>query len=353
MAGSGGVLLELIKDVTFCAPPVSREKARDMLARMRGAKLLQGYRGSAGLDVEAVVDALVALGRLAVDLEDVIQSVDINPFVALPQGGMALDALIVLQQDAFARTRPDYHEHEGCPQPEQQDKQKEIAFFDGHAAADEYDVFTPDSSARLVDAFVRLTGLPGGARVADLGCGSGVFTDLLVARRLRLRRPRHQPQADRRSAGANIPMVEFIEGDVEHLPFPSGSLDGVLLSGVVHHLPDPSRCAAEVLRVLRPRRALRGLRSQPHEPVHVALPRPLLAVLQLGRRDRERAAGAGARGRGGVRARRASGSRRITSPAWPTVTSRRRGRGCCCRSTISSTPRSSGCASWSRCARSC
>jgi hypothetical protein len=33
-----------------------------------------------------------------------------------------------------------------------QDKQKEIAFFDGHAAADDYDVFTPQSSARLVDA---------------------------------------------------------------------------------------------------------------------------------------------------------------------------------------------------------
>ena len=41
MAGSGGVLLELIKDVAFCAPPVSREKARDLLARLRGGKLLR------------------------------------------------------------------------------------------------------------------------------------------------------------------------------------------------------------------------------------------------------------------------------------------------------------------------
>jgi len=100
MAGTGGVLLELIKDVNFCGTPVSRDKARDMLSRMRGAKLLGGYRGGASLDVEAVVDAMVALGRLAGDLEDVIQSVDINPFVALPRGGLALDALIVLQQDA-------------------------------------------------------------------------------------------------------------------------------------------------------------------------------------------------------------------------------------------------------------
>jgi hypothetical protein len=79
-------------------PPVTREKARDMLARTRAAKLLQGYRGAAALDVDAVADALVALGRLAVDLEEVIESVDINPFVALPNGGLALDALIVLRQ---------------------------------------------------------------------------------------------------------------------------------------------------------------------------------------------------------------------------------------------------------------
>ncbi len=57
-------------------------------------------------DRAAVVDALVGLGRLAVDLGDVIESVDINPFVALPQGGqvngqvggMALDGLIILQR---------------------------------------------------------------------------------------------------------------------------------------------------------------------------------------------------------------------------------------------------------------
>ena len=93
MAGFGGVLLELVKDVTFCAPPVSADKARDMLARLRGAKLLQGYRGAPAYDVDAVVDALVALGGLAADLDGVVQSVDINPFLALPRGGMALDAL--------------------------------------------------------------------------------------------------------------------------------------------------------------------------------------------------------------------------------------------------------------------
>ena len=98
MAGSGGVLLELMRDVAFCAPPVSREKARDLIARLAAARLLAGWRGAAALDTEAVVDALCALGDLATDLADVMQSVDVNPFVALPRGGLALDALVVLQR---------------------------------------------------------------------------------------------------------------------------------------------------------------------------------------------------------------------------------------------------------------
>ena len=40
-----------------------------------------------------------------------------------------------------------------------QDKSKEIAFFDAHAEADDYDVFTPDANSKLIDAFVRLSGL--------------------------------------------------------------------------------------------------------------------------------------------------------------------------------------------------
>jgi acyl-CoA synthetase (NDP forming) len=99
MAGSGGVLLELVRDVAFCVPPVSPDKARHLIGRTRAGKLLDGYRGSGPLDREAVVAALVGLGNLAADL-DVIESIDINPFVALPrgQGGLALDALVVLRR---------------------------------------------------------------------------------------------------------------------------------------------------------------------------------------------------------------------------------------------------------------
>ncbi|HEY6257555.1 MAG TPA: acetate--CoA ligase family protein [Xanthobacteraceae bacterium] len=100
MAGSGGVLLELVRDVGFCIPPLSPDKARALLARTRAGQLLDGYRGSKPLDRDAVVAALVGLGEFATDLGDLIESADINPFMALPrgQGGLALDALVVLRQ---------------------------------------------------------------------------------------------------------------------------------------------------------------------------------------------------------------------------------------------------------------
>ena len=95
MAGSGGVLLELFKDVAFAAPPITHEKALDMIARTKAAELIKGYRGAGALDLNAVADALVGLGRMAVDLADVIESVDVNPFLLRKKGGVALDGLVV------------------------------------------------------------------------------------------------------------------------------------------------------------------------------------------------------------------------------------------------------------------
>ena len=131
-----------------------------------------------------------------------------------------------------------------------QDKQKEISFFDGHAASDSYDVFTSQSKQRLIDAFVRLSELPRGARVADLGCGSGAFTDLLARAGFSVVGLDLSPKLVE-VGREKYPGRELVEGDLENLPFDSESFDGVLLAGVVHHFPDPSRCVAEVFRVLR------------------------------------------------------------------------------------------------------
>jgi acetyltransferase len=104
MVGAGGVLIEMLNDVAFGAPPITREKARDMLAQTRIAALLRGVRGAPALDAEAVIDALIAIGTMAEDLGDQIDTIDINPFAVLPagQGGLALDGLVVLRQRAAA-----------------------------------------------------------------------------------------------------------------------------------------------------------------------------------------------------------------------------------------------------------
>ena len=110
MVGAGGVLLELIKDTSFSALPVTQAKARFLLAQTRVSKLMAGYRGGRPADMEAAVRALLALGRIAKDLGDVIESIDINPFVVLEHGGRALDALVVLRMpDDSDSTTPDPH----------------------------------------------------------------------------------------------------------------------------------------------------------------------------------------------------------------------------------------------------
>jgi len=130
-----------------------------------------------------------------------------------------------------------------------QNKGNEVAFFDRHAAAQDYDAFTPASNQRLIDAFARLTGLPRGARIVDLGCGSGVFSALLHRAGYKTTGADLSPALIER-ARANNPEISFEIADVENLPFESESFDGVLLSSIVHHLPDPSACASEVFRVL-------------------------------------------------------------------------------------------------------
>ncbi len=132
-----------------------------------------------------------------------------------------------------------------------QNKSSEVAFFDSHGASDAYDVFSPETNERLIETFARVTGLPAGARVVDLGCGSGVFTDRLQAHGYQATGVDLSPKLIE-IAREKYPAIEFLEGDIEALPFPDGHFDGVLLSGVLHHFLDISRCVAEVKRILRP-----------------------------------------------------------------------------------------------------
>lgn len=133
----------------------------------------------------------------------------------------------------------------------QQDKQREVEFFDQHAAADEYNVFSDASNRRLIRACLDAAALRPPGVMADLGCGSGVFTSLLTDAGFTATGVDLSPRMIE-LARTRYPGSKFIHGDVESLPFEDGSFDGVLLSGLLHHLPDPTACIREVRRILKP-----------------------------------------------------------------------------------------------------
>jgi acetyltransferase len=97
VCGLGGLFVEILKDVVLGIPPLSKEQAREMLARLRGAGVFAGVRGNPPPDREALVDAMVNLSRLAIDLSDRLESLDINPVIVQSKGVAAVDALIQIR----------------------------------------------------------------------------------------------------------------------------------------------------------------------------------------------------------------------------------------------------------------
>lgn len=97
MFGLGGVLVEVLKDVSFRLAPFSKEEALRMIAETKGAKVLAGVRGAPPADVDALAEALARLSVFAAANADTVDSIDVNPFIVLPEGrgAVAVDALIV------------------------------------------------------------------------------------------------------------------------------------------------------------------------------------------------------------------------------------------------------------------
>jgi acyl-CoA synthetase (NDP forming) len=98
VVGSGGVLVELMQDSVAALAPVSAAEATAMLSRLKGAKLLTGYRGSAPVDLDALADAIARVSELAADLADEIEELDVNPLRCGPGRVAAVDALITKQE---------------------------------------------------------------------------------------------------------------------------------------------------------------------------------------------------------------------------------------------------------------
>jgi acyl-CoA synthetase (NDP forming) len=96
MFGLGGVMVELFKDVTVRLAPVSVEQAMDMVREIKGFPLLNGYRGKPKADLAALAEAISSASRLAAANPDSVKTIEINPLVAMPEGGgvYALDAVV-------------------------------------------------------------------------------------------------------------------------------------------------------------------------------------------------------------------------------------------------------------------
>ncbi|GAA3865613.1 acetate--CoA ligase family protein [Streptomyces lacrimifluminis] len=95
--GLGGVLVEVLQDTAVRVPPFGEVQARDMLTELRGRALLDGVRGRPPADLDALVEVVMRVQRMALELGDELAELDINPLMVLPrgQGAVALDALAV------------------------------------------------------------------------------------------------------------------------------------------------------------------------------------------------------------------------------------------------------------------
>lgn len=94
MAGFGGVLVEVLADVTFARAPVTEAQARAMLDRLRGRALLDGVRGAPPVDRGALAGLIAAVSRFAAANAGRIASLDLNPVLAGPEGAVAVDWLL-------------------------------------------------------------------------------------------------------------------------------------------------------------------------------------------------------------------------------------------------------------------
>jgi acyl-CoA synthetase (NDP forming) len=95
MAGIGGVFTEVLGDVALRRAPIGPTEARGMIEELKGAPLLQGARGTVPADLDAMADAIAKLSTFAAAHAATVESVELNPVRALPDGALALDALIV------------------------------------------------------------------------------------------------------------------------------------------------------------------------------------------------------------------------------------------------------------------
>lgn len=97
MFGLGGVMVEILKDVAFRIVPVSERDAEEMIRDIKGFPVLDGYRGAAPADLGALQHLLRTISDF-VEATPAVKEIDLNPVYAYPDGALAVDARIILEE---------------------------------------------------------------------------------------------------------------------------------------------------------------------------------------------------------------------------------------------------------------
>jgi acyl-CoA synthetase (NDP forming) len=96
MFGLGGILVEVLKDVSFRIVPVTERDAREMIQEIKGYPVLQGYRGQKPAGIPALEQLIVKVSQF-VEKNPQIKELDLNPIFAYPDKAVAVDARIILE----------------------------------------------------------------------------------------------------------------------------------------------------------------------------------------------------------------------------------------------------------------
>ena len=97
MFGLGGVLVEVLKDVSFRIVPLERRDAREMIQEIKGYPLLTGYRGGEPVSISNLEDLLLKVSGF-VERHPEIKEIDLNPIFAYADGAVAVDARVLLEE---------------------------------------------------------------------------------------------------------------------------------------------------------------------------------------------------------------------------------------------------------------
>ena len=110
MVGLGGVMTEIMNDVSFRMLPISTSDAKSMLNELKASKLLKGFRGSEPIDINMVAKMLVNIGKLGVENADYINSIDFNPVIVYSKSYFVVDAKIILnkqlRKNSISKVKP-------------------------------------------------------------------------------------------------------------------------------------------------------------------------------------------------------------------------------------------------------